>query len=832
MSAVRLPIHDALPELCARLNESPLVLLQAPPGAGKSTVLPLELLHEPWMRGPGRGKRILMLEPRRVAARAVAARMAETLGEPVGATVGYQVRFERNIGPHTRIEVLTEGVLTRMLQSDPALDGVGLVIFDEFHERSLHADLALALCRDAQQSLREDLRILIMSATLDASITNGPLAALPLVQAHARSFPVEIIYAEREPSGPLPAQVAAAAARALAEQSGDVLAFLPGVGEIQRARDLLLERAVDADVRMLFGEMPLDEQQATLRARPNARRRIVLATAIAETSLTLEGVRSVVDCGFARTARFDPSSGLTRLETVRITLDSADQRAGRAGRLGPGVCYRLWTSTAHRSLGLARRPEITEADLAPLRLELAQWGVRDPTSLAWVTQPPIGAMRQAEQLLEALDALRDGQITRRGRAMADWPTHPRLAHLLLEAGRDGALAADAAALLDERDPLPRSAGADLCLRIDALQHWRRSSRTLHGADAGALSRIERVSAQWRQRLRVGAMNAHVDPFDLGRLVMLAYPDRVAQARDEHSGRYRLATGHGARLAEGDALAREPWLAAAQVDAGADEGRIFLAAPLHVDEIDALAVEQDVLDWDAKQGRIVARRERRFGALVVSAKPTANVPSEQKAAVLCDVVRAEGISLLPWNDGVHQFQARAQCLHLWRGDEWPDLSDGGLLARLDVWLPSWLDSVNRREDFQRVPLHDVLRSQLTHRQNQLLDELAPTHLEVPSGSHVRLSYSPDGSPPVLAVKLQEMFGLADTPTVDDGRLRVLLHLLSPAQRPIQVTQDLRSFWSNTYPIVRKELRGRYIKHPWPEDPWTATPRRGVKKGESG
>ena len=823
MSDPALPIVAALPELRLRLNESPLVLLQAPPGAGKSTALPLALLDEAYTRG----RRILMLEPRRVAARAVAARMAESLGESVGATVGYQIRFERRVGPHTRIEVLTEGVLTRMLQTDPSLDGVGLVVFDEFHERSLHADLALALCRDAQSSLRDDLRILVMSATLDASIASGPLAAFPLVQAHARSFPVEIVYADREPSGPLPAQAAAAAARALAEHAGDVLAFLPGVGEIQRARDLLLERGVDAEVRTLFGEMPLDEQQAVLRAHPHARRRIVLATSIAETSLTLEGVRTVVDCGFTRTARFDPAAGLTRLETTRITLDSADQRAGRAGRAGPGTCYRLWTAAAHRSLGAARRPEITEADLAPLRLELAQWGVRDPLALAWVTPPPPGALKQAEALLESLDALHDGQITRRGRAMAEWPTHPRLAHLLMEAGRDAALAADVAALLDERDPLPRSAGADLCLRVDALQHWRRSGRALHGADSGALARIERVSQQWRTRLRVGPLQHHVDPFDVGRLVMLAYPDRVAQARDARSGRFRLAGGRGARLTEGDALAGESWLAAAHVDAGSDDGRIFLAAPLHVDEVDAQAVERDVLAWDARQGRVVAQRERRFGELTISAKPSSVIAAEAKAAVLCDVVRSEGLALFAWTDALRQFQARAQCLHCWRGAEWPDLSDEALLARVDEWLPQWLERVLRRDDFARLPLHDVLHGMLTHRQSQLLAELAPTHLDVPSGSHLRLEYSADGSPPVLAVKLQEMFGLADTPAVDGGRMRVTLHLLSPARRPIQVTQDLRSFWTNTYPIVRKELRGRYPKHPWPDDPWTATPRRGVK-----
>ena len=820
-----LPIYDALPALKATLRTATTVVLQAPPGAGKSTVLPLELLSEHWLAG----RRIVMLEPRRLAARSVAARMAHVHGDALGRTVGYRVRFENNVSAQTRIEVVTEGILTRRLQGDPGLDGVGLVIFDEFHERSLHADLALALCREAQSALRDDLRILIMSATLDGDALSITLDRAPVIRTSGRQFPVDVRFALRDPEGPLPMIVADGVSRALAEQSGDVLAFLPGVAEIQRAQAALEERHPDVVLRVLYGDLSLDAQQAAIMPDAQARRKVVLATSIAETSLTIEGIRVVVDSGYARVPRFDAGSGLTRLETARITIDSADQRAGRAGRLAPGTCYRLWSATTHGRLNALRKPEIADADLTPLRLELAQWGVRTVTDLKWVTAPPVGSVRQAEQLLETLGAMRGATLTPRGRDMAEWPTHPRLAHLLIEARDHNAasacLAADVAALLDERDPLPRHAGADLTLRVEALRHWRQTGRSLYAADVRGLARIEQTAAQWRQRLNVRLDNAHPDAHQIGWLVSLAYPDRIAQARSARGdGRYKLSGGRGVRLSETDPLLQTPLLAVAHLDAGGDEGRVHLAAPLHEDELETLAVESDVVGWDARQGVLVAQRERRVGELVLSSKPISALPAAEKLATLCQVLRAEGLSVLAWNETTQQWRARAQSMHLWRGDDWPELSDPALLATLETWLGPWLDKVNRRDDFARAPLLDALRSQLTHRQLTQLDALAPTHVTVPSGSQIKLDYAPDGAPPVLAVKLQEMFGLADTPLINDGRTKVTLHLLSPAQRPIQVTQDLRSFWTNTYPTVRKELRGRYNKHPWPEDPWSAPPTR--------
>lgn len=823
----RLPIYDALPALKRALHDHNTVVLQAPPGAGKSTVLPLELLDEPWFHG----RRMVMLEPRRLAARTVASRMAHLRNEPLGHTVGYRVRFDNKVSRHTRLEVVTEGILTRRLQGDPILDGVGLVIFDEFHERSLDADLALALCREVQSALRDDLRIFIMSATLDGDALSSALGGPPIITAQGRQYPVDICYMMRDPDGRLPEVMADAVTRAIAENSGDVLAFLPGVADIQRAQALIEDRHSDVLVRPLYGELPLDAQQAAIVPDALGRRKVVLATSIAETSLTIEGVRVVIDSGYSRVPRFDARTGLTRLETLRVTRDSADQRAGRAGRLGPGVCYRLWSEQTQSRLIAARKPEILEADLAPMQLELAQWGVRDANELKWITPPPASALRHAKELLEELGALRDSQLTERGRRMLDWPTHPRLAHMLIESQMQSrnaatpALASDVAALLDERDPLPREAGADLTLRVEALRHWQRTKGSLHGANTRALAQIDRIAQQWRQRLNVREDNAHPDPFEIGWLLAQAYPDRIAQGRDARAGQYKLANGRGVRLVEGDPMQHEAWLVVAHLDAGAgSEGRVFLAAPLHEDDLLPMAIERDVVGWDGKQGALMAKRERRVGELVLDSKPIASMPAGQRAQVLCGVIRAEGLALLNWTESARQWQARVNSLHVWRGGEWPAVDDESLLANLEEWLAPHLDKVNKREDFARLDVASLLNSLLTHKQQMQLRDFAPTQIDVPSGSHIRLEYVVDGAAPVLAVKLQEMFGLADTPTVNEGRNKVMLHLLSPAQRPIQVTQDLRSFWANTYPIVRKELRGRYNKHPWPEDPWNAPPTR--------
>lgn len=824
MSDASLPIYTVLPALRKVLDSHRTALLQAPPGAGKSTVLPLELLHEPWLKG----QKIWMLQPRRLAARNVAARMADLLGEEVGQTVGYRVRFERRVGPSTRLEVLTEGILTRRLQQDPSLEGVGLILFDEFHERSLQADLSLVLCREVQQALRNDLRLLLMSATLEGEGL-GQLLQAPVLTAEGRPYPVEVRYLPRDPEGPLPGVVAAAVSRALAEHAGDVLVFLPGIGEIARVERLLAERHPKVRITPLYGDLPLAAQQAAILPDP-ARRKVVLATSIAETSLTIEGIRVVVDSGYSRLPRFDARSGLTRLETLRVTRDAAEQRSGRAGRLGPGVCYRLWSPATDAQLLPQRRPEILEADLASLVLELAQWGVQDPYALDWVTPPPGGAIRQARDLLQALGALENHTLTERGRQMLEWPTHPRLAHLLLEgqALRQSALAADVAALLEERDPLPRETGADLGLRVEALRYWRQNKQVLHGAETSVLSRVERLSEQWRKRLGVSADNRPPDPHMVGLLIALAYPDRLARLRDGERLRYRLSGGRGVRLGEDDLLAGVSWLAVAHLDAGREEGHIYLAAVVQPDDLRPFARSLETIAWDTQSGALVAQIEQRIGEVVLSSKPLRNINPRQRNELLCQVVRSEGLEVLPWSEELRQWQARILSLRSWRPSEnWPDVSDAHLLKTLEDWLAPWLEPVWRREDFARLELQSLLEGLLLWPLPARLEALAPTRLEVPSGSKIKLTYSPDGSPPVLAVKLQELFGLADTPTVNEGRTPVLLHLLSPAGRPIQVTQDLKSFWNHTYPEVRKELRGRYSKHPWPEDPWNAEPTRKTK-----
>ncbi|MDP9762967.1 ATP-dependent helicase HrpB [Deinococcus enclensis] len=823
-----LPVREIVEPLRAALATHPLVVVQAPPGAGKSTALPLDLLQEPWLAG----QRVIMLQPRRVAARAVAARLAEALGEDVGGTVGSRVRFESRVSAATRLEVVTEGILTRRLQRDPELAGVGLVILDEFHERSLNADLALALLREVQGALRDDLRVLVMSATLDPALPER--LGAPLVESAGRSYPVDVRYLPQDPAGRIEPVAARAVRQALAEQEGDALVFLPGVREIRGTADLLED--VDAVVLPLYGDLPLAEQARALRPDPGGRRKVVLSTAIAETSLTIQGVRVVVDGGLTRTQVFDPVSGLGRMVTGRVTRDAATQRAGRAGRTAPGVAYRLWSERTHALLPAARAPEILEADLTSLTLELAQWGAAD-AALPWLDAPPAHRLDSARTLLRSLGALDDaGRITPEGAALLRFPTHPRLAHLLTAPGL-GALAADVAALLEERDPLPREAGADLTDRVAALRAWRvggRDAARRAGADLGVLERVERLSRQWRRLLDVPAGPDVPVHADVGELVARAYPERVALARGSGAaarlpGRFLLSGGQGVVVPDGDPLAHERTLAVAHLDASGAEGRVFLAAPLDPAALEARAVWADVVRWDSRAGVLVAQREKRVGALVLDTAPLAEVPAALREAALIGAVRAEGLGVLSWTADVEGWRARVQALRAWRpGEDWPDLSGQALLDTLEGWLAPHLGGVRSRADLARVPLLPALQALLPWPLPPQLDELAPTHLTVPSGSRVRLEYRADGSPPILAVKLQELFGLADTPAVNGGRTPVLLHLLSPAGRPVQVTQDLRSFWNSSYFEVRKDLRGRYPKHPWPDDPWTHAPTRHVKR----
>jgi ATP-dependent helicase HrpB len=820
-----LPIQEIIPELKEKLTTHNTIILQAPPGAGKSTVLPLELLNEEYLNG----KKILMLEPRRLAARAVANRMASLLDESVGETVGYRVRFENKISKHTRLEVVTEGILTRMLQQDNSLEGIGMVIFDEFHERSLHADLALALCRDIQQVLREDLKIIIMSATLDGQQLSSLLGNAPIITSKGRQYPITYQYFPQENDTPLPLQMARAIRKAFAKEEGDILAFLPGAGEIIRTQELLEKELTGVSILPLYGDLPQQKQQEAILPHPFGLRKIVLATSIAETSLTIEGIKIVVDSGTSRIPKFDQRTGLTKLETIRVTKDAADQRAGRAGRLGPGVCYRLWSEGAHQHLLPNRTPEILEADLSPTILELSQWGVQDIRSLTWLTPPSTGSINQAKELLTQLGALEKDRITERGKEILRFPTHPRIAHLLQEGERNNliALATDVAAVLEERDPLPKEAGANIASRVEIVRKWR--NKEYVSADRGTLERIERLAIAWRKTFRIDADNTPPNYESIGKLIAAAYPERIARQQEKDVQRFRLANGRIVKLSEHDPLIHENWLAVAHMDAGSNEGKIYLAAPLNSKDILHLSYKKEVVNWDAQKGILIARTEKRIGEITVESSPLERINDEERTRILCEVVRKEGLNLFKWTDETLQWQARIMNLKTWRpNEEWPDVSPEYLTNHAEEWLSPYLSSVRKREDFQKLDLSSILMSLLPWSSSHQLESLAPEKIKVPSGFAVPLTYFADGSTPVLAVRLQEMFGLLDTPTINEGRTKVMLHLLSPGYKPVQVTQDLNSFWKNTYPEVRKELRMRYPRHHWPEDPWTAEAVRGVKK----
>ena len=849
-----LPILDALPTLQAALAEHRIAVLAAPPGAGKSTVVPLALLEAGWL-GAGR---IVMLEPRRVAARAVAERMAHTLGETSGATVGYRTRTDTRIGRGTRIEVVTEGVLTRMLQRDPALEATGCVIFDEFHERSLQADLGLALALDAQTQLREELRILIMSATLDAASLSRVLGDAPVVRSPGRVFAVQTIHLPAPPGRQderLDRRMVPVIGRALADHEGDLLAFLPGAGEIRRTAEALSGlRGADAlRIRPLYGELAAAEQDAALRAEPDGRRKVVLATNVAETSLTIEGVRIVVDGGYERRPAFDPVSGMSRLQLRRISQSSADQRRGRAGRTAAGVCYRLWSESAHASLAAHSPPEILEADLASLALELACWGTTDADALNWIDPPPAAPLAQARELLVRLEAIdAEGRATRLGVRMAALGLHPRLAHMVLRAVPMGVtrVAAELAALLSERDALraqPDRRDPDLRLRLELLHGAAPPGGT--DLDRGALQRARqsagRIMRQLARDTEVGADAADVPAAEAsgavdeqdaaGLLLAFAYPDRIGLAREPGSGRYRLANGRGAMLAAPSAIARSPLIVAAALDLGAREARIDLAAPLS-----AALVEQhfapwidacDVVEWEPRAETVLARRQRRLGELLLEDAPLTVPDSDAIQAAMLRGLRMLGLAALPWTPALEQWRARVMFLRELEPDGgWPDVSDAALLAMLESWLGQWLNGAMRRADLARVDLRGALHALLDWRASRRLDELAPAQLTVPSGSRIAVDYT--SGVPSLSVRLQEVFGLMDTPRIASGRVPVTMELLSPARRPVQVTRDLASFWARGYAEVRKDLRGRYPKHYWPEDPRQATPTRRVRPRGAG
>ncbi|HTN43797.1 MAG TPA: ATP-dependent helicase HrpB [Nitrospiria bacterium] len=836
----RLPVQEILPALRETLAANPSVVVTAPPGAGKTTVVPLSLLEEPWLAN----RSILILEPRRLAARAAAARMADLLGEPVGETVGYRIRFDVKVSEKTRVEVLTEGILTRRLQSDPGLEGVGLVIFDEFHERHLHADLALALCLDSRRMLREDLKLLVMSATLDAQAVSALLGRAPVLSSPGRLFPVEVLYAAHDPrdtEARMPETVQQSVLHALRHDRGDVLVFLPGAREIRRTQEGLEKALTDGPVDLfpLYGDLPWEAQDRAIRPTKGARRKVVLATPIAETSLTIEGIGVVIDSGLVRVPEFDPRTGLTGLTTVRVSRASAEQRAGRAGRLGPGVCYRLWSEAAQRGLTERPIPEIRAADLTPFALELAQWGARDPETLSWLDPPPEGALARARILLAELGAIDpNGAITPAGRSMAALPVHPRLAHMILEADALGLarLACDIAALLSERDPLSvgRRQSADFLIRLEALQAFRTrggEGAMSFGADPAACRRAEQASRQFLRLIQSKDPGTAKVLDRTGLLLAFAYPDRIAQQRSTGDVRYLLASGRGARLPGSEHRMRPPYLVAASLDAGETEGTIHLAAPV---ELDALREHlgsrfrtEDVVRWDAPTKRIIARREERLGQLLIGEGAIPAPDPEKVLAAALEGVRSHGLGALPWTRESRDFQARVLSLRQWLPQEkWPDLSDGALNEAIEDWLGPFLGGVKRLEDLAGLDLLAILRTRLDGKQQRRLEEGAPTHLTVPSGSRLRLEYRP-GESPVLAVKLQEMFGLADTPRVAFGKIPVTLHLLSPGRQPIQVTQDLRGFWERTYAEVKKELKGRYPKHPWPDDPWKAAPTARTK-----
>ena len=874
------------------LHTNSSLVVTAPPGAGKSTLLPLTILSS-----LGEGEKILMLEPRRLAARQIAERMAQMLGEQVGETIGYRVRFESRVSKRTRIEVLTEGILTRMIVDDATLDGVSVVIFDEFHERSINSDLALALTRQAQQIIRPDLKVVIMSATIDTSNICAALQA-PLIESEGRMFPVELHYADKDTD---PRDIAAAAAsttiEAYKKYEGDILVFLPGQAEIEHCYELLSKsqhftaspsQPINTSthqhlttstsqpttttphhltIHPLYGNLSPEDQRRAIAPSAPGERKIVIATPIAETSITIEGVRVVIDAGLCRQVVFDARTGLSHLETVRISMDMATQRMGRAGRVAEGVCYRLWTKASEHLMAEQRKPEIEEADLAPMLLDTAAFGESDAEALPWLTMPPRAGVFKAKELLTALGAIdENGNITSIGKRMATLPCHPRIARMILATTNlttstpqgvhlsplgfcrlpeqevhqqhlttstshhnNTSLACDIAALLEEKDPLSETGGTDLTLRLSALRAARRKKQL------GKWQRIAKIAAEYRRMAHTDEDNRDPAPTEVGLLVAYAYPERIAHSTNSIGG-YRLASGANVQLDAADQQSAHSWLAIASLySAPGTTGRVFLAAPIAPDDLEKEFVKEvDNIAWDTKQGCVVMQREQRIGKLILSQKPIHDADKERLKGIVCEAMKKDGLTMMAWSEkAVEQVQRRVAQVAAWHPEmALPDVSTEHLLSTAADWLPFYLEEGGRVktsvQELRKLNLAEIIWNILPYEAQLEVDRLVPTHIEVPTGSHIRIDYRSGAEAPVLSVRLQECFGMERTPCVDDGRQPLLMELLSPGFKPVQLTQDLASFWQGTYFEVRKELRRRYPKHYWPENPLEAEAVRGVKR----
>ncbi len=821
---LQLPAYSISEKVNQILKEQNRLIITATPGAGKSTLLPLSILQG---LDVAEGK-ILLLEPRRLATKQIAERMADLIGEEAGKTVGYRVRFEKKVSAQTRIEVLTEGILTRMLVNDPMLDGVSTIIFDEFHERSLTSDVALALAVEIQQLVRPDLRIVIMSATIDATTIGNALQA-SVVDCEGKMFPVKIIHADNDAQ---PNQIAEDVARTICkahrEQDGDILAFLPGQAEIIRCQDLLADALGETHICPLYGQLTSQEQQRAIQPSPAGERKVVLATSIAETSLTIEGVKCVVDGGFCRTLIYDPRNGLSHLTTQRISLDMATQRSGRAGRLCEGTCYRLWTLATEHRMESCRVPEILTADLSSTILDIAVWGENDVKRLPWLTTPPTSNVAQAQQLLGLLGAIdKEKKVTPLGRSMAELPCHPRISKMMLMAKEPQlqSLAADIAAILEEKDPLDKENDADINTRICLLRKARERK------ESGRWSRIHRIAQEYRQFNKAPIDNSSPEPHTVGTLIANAYPERIAQDMDG-CGKYRLAQGGTAKLPQEDILASHNWLAIASMNASS--GNIFLAAPLDAKDLDPMTNIKENITWDSKQGRLLMQQEKRVGSIVISAQPISLLDNSTIYQLICEIAPKEGLSIFDFSEEVEKLQIRIATVAAWHPElDIPDLSTVEVLRRSSEWIPFFAENngkpMTTANELKKVDMKSVIWSLLSYEQQQEIERLAPSHITVPTGSRIRVDYRIGAEAPVLCVRLQECFGLTDTPRVNDGKQPVLMELLSPGFKPVQLTQDLKSFWENTYFEVRKELKRRYPKHYWPDNPLEAEAVRGVKRG---